>query len=937
MAQEAGREIVGRDDELTVLSVFLRAESEAVALLLEGEAGVGKTTIWRAGLTMALERSYRVLACQPIGAEVQLSYAALGDLLGEVLPTALPELPTPQRRALAAAVLLEDAGEVPPDRRAIALAVLGVLRILARSDPVLVAVDDVQWLDAASAAVLQYAARRLGDERIKLLVALRSAHRQAAVLRLDQALLPERLVRVQPGPLPIGALHRLLHLRLGMTLPRPTLLRLHDASGGNPFYALELARALQQRDRRLAHGQPLPVPATLNELVRDRLAGLPTRVHEVLLVAALLARPTVAAVAAGAASGDRAPADLEAAVAAGIVTLEGEEVRFTHPLLAAGISARVTPTHRRQVHRRLAGVVAGVEERARHLALGADGPDARVAAALDAAARDASARGAPGAAAELGEFAARLTPPRRGHDLQRRRFQAADNHLTSGEVVRARQLLEELVAALPRGGERADALLLLARASYDDFERAVALCEQAVEEAGADDLRAGRAHFLLGDCWAIRGEITRALIHLRTARRLLEPTGDPGLLVIVLSSLAALEDWAGQVTPGLLERALALAETVEARPVYEGPVVTLGRRRMYEDRPEEARAHLHAALDTAIAHGDEDSRVGVLLHLTELECRVGNWAQAAQHAAACLEISEQILLHQHDAALYAKALVEAHLGRVEGAREAAQQGLELAEAGYDEIFRIQNLSVLGFLELSLGNPAEAAQLLRPLPARLTTLGWREPTVYPVWPNAIEALVTTGEMDQARAYIAEFEERAQAYGRPWGLATAARCRGLLHAADGDLLAALAAFERALKAHERVPGQFERGRTLLALGMTQRRAKQKRAARASLQQALAAFEQLGASLWAAKAQAELGRIGGRAAAAPQLTPTEERVAALVAEGRTNKEVAAALFVTVHTVEANLSRIYSKLGVRSRAELAHRLATGHTASGGSSSGKL
>jgi DNA-binding CsgD family transcriptional regulator/TolA-binding protein len=775
-----------------------------------------------------------------------------------------------------------------------------------------------------------------------------------------------------------------------MTLPRPTLLRLHDASGGNPFYALELARALQQRDRRLAHGQPLPVPATLNELVRDRLAGLPTRVHEVLLVAALLARPTVAAVAAGAASGDRAPADLEAAVAAGIVTLEGEEVRFTHPLLAAGISARVTPTHRRQVHRRLAGVVAGVEERARHLALGAEGPDARVAAALDAAARDASARGAPGAAAELGEFAARLTPPRRGHDLQRRRFQAADNHLTSGEVVRARQLLEELVAALPRGGERADALLLLARASYDDFERAVALCEQAVEEAGADDLRAGRAHFLLGDCWAIRGEITRALIHLRTARRLLEPTGDPGLLVIVLSSLAALEDWAGQVTPGLLERALALAETVEARPVYEGPVVTLGRRRMYEDRPEEARAHLHAALDTAIAHGDEDSRVGVLLHLTELECRVGNWAQAAQHAAACLEISEQILLHQHDAALYAKALVEAHLGRVEGAREAAQQGLELAEAGYDEIFRIQNLSVLGFLELSLGNPAEAAQLLRPLPARLTTLGWREPTVYPVWPNAIEALavlrqvgsymasrsqrlaigqtltcanrngssakavraasyfrrsgryngvllVTTGEMDQARAYIAEFEERAQAYGRPWGLATAARCRGLLHAADGDLLAALAAFERALKAHERVPGQFERGRTLLALGMTQRRAKQKRAARASLQQALAAFEQLGASLWAAKAQAELGRIGGRAAAAPQLTPTEERVAALVAEGRTNKEVAAALFVTVHTVEANLSRIYSKLGVRSRAELAHRLATGHTASGGSSSGKL
>lgn len=937
MVQAAGREIVGRDEELAVLSAFLHAESEAVALLLEGEAGVGKTIIWRAGVTMALERSHRVLACQPIGAETRLSYAALGDLLREVLPTALPELPAPQRRALAAAMLLEDAGEVPPDQRTIALAVLGVLRVLARSGPVLVAVDDVQWLDAASAAALQYAVRRLEGERIKLLVALRSVHRQALPLRLDQALPPERLVRLRPGPLPVGALHRLLHLRLGMTLPRPALLRLHQASGGNPFYALELARALQQRGRGIERGQPLPVPATLDEVVGDRLAGLPAGVREMLLVVALLARPTVAAVAAGTAAGDRALADVEAAVTAGIVAPEGEEVRFTHPLLASGIVARATPARCRQVHRRLAGVVAGVEERARHLALGAEGPDVRAAAMLDTAARGALARGAPGGAAELGELAARLTPPGRVDDHRRRRFRAAGYHLTSGEVARARQLLGELIAELPWGGERADALLLLARATYDDFERAVALCEQAVQEAGSDDLRAGQAHFLLGDCWAIRGEITRALVHLRTARKLLEPTSDPGLLVTVLSSLAALEDWAGQATPGLLERALALAETVEARPVYEGPIVTLGRRRMYEDRPGEARAHLHAALDTATACGDEDSRVGVLLHLTELECRAGNWARAAQHAAECLELSEQILLHQHHAALYAKALVEAHLGRVEGAREAAQQGLALAEASHDEIFRIQNLSVLGFLELSLGNTAEAAQLLRPLPARLSALGWREPTVYPVWPNAIEALVTTGELDQARDYLAEFEERAHAYGRPWGLATAARCRGLLHAAGGDLPAALAAFQRALAAHEWVPGPFERGRTLLALGVTRRRAKQKRDARASLQQALTVFEQLGASLWAATARAELGRIGGRAAAGPKLTPTEQRVATLVAEGQTNKEVAAALFVTVHTVEANLSRIYRKLGVRSRAELAHRLATGHVPPGGSPSGKL
>jgi DNA-binding CsgD family transcriptional regulator len=231
--------------------------------------------------------------------------------------------------------------------------------------------------------------------------------------------------------------------------------------------------------------------------------------------------------------------------------------------------------------------------------------------------------------------------------------------------------------------------------------------------------------------------------------------------------------------------------------------------------------------------------------------------------------------------------------------------------------------VLGFLELSLGNVEAADGCLRPLPARVVSLGWNEPTYSPIWPNAIEALIALGELEQARDYANEYEVRAERSTSPWALSTAARCRGLLRAAEGDLNAAFQAFERALAEHARMPGPFERGRTLLALGATLRRARQKRAARESLEAALAIFDQLGAPLWAEKARAELARISGRPRASQELTETERRVAELVAEGRSNKEVAAQLYVSVHTVDAHLTRIYRKLGLRSRAELAHRLA--------------
>jgi DNA-binding CsgD family transcriptional regulator len=271
--------------------------------------------------------------------------------------------------------------------------------------------------------------------------------------------------------------------------------------------------------------------------------------------------------------------------------------------------------------------------------------------------------------------------------------------------------------------------------------------------------------------------------------------------------------------------------------------------------------------------------------------------------------------------LYRKALVDAHRGRIDEARAAAEEAVALSEAVQHTSVRAMILGVLGFLELSLGDAPAADRHLRPV---LTWLDAGEMALasFPASPYAVEALIEVGELEQARELLAQFEREGRELESPWVLALAARLRGLLEAAAGDLPGALVSLERALAEQEGKGWPFERARTLLALGQTQRRAKQKRAARESLQAALAVFEELGSPLWAEKARADLLRLGGRPRGTGELTPTEERVAALVGEGRTNREVSAALYVTERTVEGHLTRVYAKLGVRSRAELARHL---------------
>ncbi|HEY7602728.1 MAG TPA: AAA family ATPase [Gaiellaceae bacterium] len=910
--------VVGREHELETVASFLAlGTTGGHVLVLEGEAGIGKTTLWRAGVDAARELSHVVLRASPAEREAIFAYSVVSDLLEDVHDGVLTELPQPQRRALEVALLRRAFDGAAPEQHTLGVALLGVLRALAASRPVLIAVDDVQWLDPSSSAMLEFATRRLREERVALLLSRREGSTSAAG-RLELTLPEERRLVLRVGPLSMGALHRLLRDRLGTTLARPALRRVHETSGGNPFFALELVRALESAGGRIRPGHPLPVPHTLEAILRERIDALPAGVREVLAEAAALREPTELML-------PNWPA-LERAAEAGLIEISNGEVSFTHPLLASAAYGSLTGVKRRRLHRRLAEVVSDPEERARHLALGAEGPSTEVADALDGAARAAAARGAPEAAVELAELAVRLTPATERRRLLERRVETAGYQLPAGELGAAAATLERLVDELRPGGARADALLLLASAEQR-FKRCLELAMLALSDACGDDARIAKIECYIAELLLIRGASEEALEHARAALASASRAGDAARLAIALSTVSWFETVSAvEPTPGLLEQAVALEEEGLRAGVSDtsSPSFVLGMRLMFSGRLEEARERMRLSLQRAATLGDERGVSAALLHLAELEFRAGNWALAAQHALEGYEHSEQTGREQDmSGLLYATALVDAHLGRSADARSTAARGIALSESCGDEVFRLQHLAVLGFLELSVGDAAAADRILRPLATRLASFGWREPSIYGELPNAIEALLELSELDEARRFLAELEDRLGRVESPWGNASAARCEGLLLAAEGDVPGAVAVLERALALHEKVAQPFDRARTLLALGTAQRRTRKRRAARETLESALTILDELGAGLWAAKARSELARIGGRTPSGDELTPSERRIAELVAEGKTNKEVAALLVIADRTVESALTQVYRKLDVRSRTELARKLA--------------
>jgi DNA-binding CsgD family transcriptional regulator len=914
MAASAG-DVVGRDEQLLAISSFLELDLElsgARALILEGEAGIGKTTLWRAGLDEARARGYRVLACGGAESETRLSFTSLRDLVADVFDDVADKLPSPQRRIIAVILLREEPTGPASAPDTVAVAFLSTLRALAARAPTLLAIDDVQWLDPASASALAFAARRLRTEQIRLLVAQRVGDRRATPLGLDRAF-GDDLRRLRVDALSLGALHRILSSRLDLALTRPALQRVHHTCGGNPLFALEIGRVLRETPELRRADEPLPVPRDVAELLAQRITRLTETGREAVLAAALHNELSAAVVERAA---DRS--GLDEATTAGVLIADRERLRFAHPLFAEA-TISLTPVHRRrEMHRRLAALLDDQEAKAQHLALGTSEPASEVAATLDVAAEGARRRGAIASAAALAEHAARLTPADDLGEVARRTITAAVWWVDAGDMRRCRELVEPLLATLPSGTLRAQALSAKARTAADR-EAYRALIEEALVEAEGSPSDQVQLLFQLCHAYMHSLDFDAARDRAQLTVALAERTGDVGRNVFALSLAGRLH--AGTTAFDMLRRTNELERGTPGFDAYDSAATWLGWWLLANDELDDARQLLADQGSRALDDGDEWSRTWLAWPLTELECRAGNYDAARAYAEEAGELAEQSdNLFALWLSPYCHALVAAHTGDTAAATASAEESLARTRTIHSELFSIRPRIALALLAASEERYVDVLTHLEGLSElALTGPYW---VTYPFWGDLFGALVSLGRLEEAQTLLAEIDDHRHAVERPGTAPTLARCRGLVLAASGSVDEGIAWLEEALRLQEGRPAPLERARTLLALGEAQRRAKQRRVARETLQQALGIFEELGAELWTERARRELTRIGGRAPRGVELTPSELRIAGLVAEGKKNKEVAAALVVTERTVESALTQIYRKLDIRSRTELVRKL---------------
>src|SRR6478609_7359258 len=707
----------GREAELARVSTFLDAVSNGpAALVLGGEAGIGKSAVWLDALELAKARSYRVLSSRPTESEAKLSFAAVGDLLEDVVDEVLDVLPAPQRTALEIALLRVEAGPSPPDRRTLSSAFHSALIVLAEAGPVVLAIDDVGWLDPPSARVVEFAVRRLHDVPIGILITARAEEIDPLPLGLDRALPAERIHRLLVGPITQAATRDLLNEQLSTRLPRSVLLEIDGTAAGNPFLALELGRAMLRKGIDREPAGSLRVPSTLIDLVADRLAGLSDPVKQVLLLTAAASQPTASLIeqAIGGTDADRA---IEAAFDDGVIEASEGRIRPTHPLLATVQYSVSSGPERRDAHRRLAAVVIDQEEQARHLALATDRPDEHVAAALAAASRQASARGAPDAAANLVDLARQLTPADNVQERIHRTIHAGQFAFEAGDLSRAASCLEEAVASAPAGPLRAEALLFLARVRYhsDDARAALALAEQALDEVGDDEELLPHLQLELAAAAEAVGQRDRARTHARQAVALAEDRGADAVLAEALTLVGYHDFLAGEPdAPNTMRRAMKIEGAAATVRPLRSPTFRQAGVAMWMDDLDTARSTFVDLAKRCREGGDEGSLAVILFMLAEVECDAGNWSDGLAYAEESCEITAWTgHLPYRSLSLSAKALLEGHLGLAESARAAAEEGLALAErSGLVQASQF-NLAALAFLELSLDNPKMTHELLWP--------------------------------------------------------------------------------------------------------------------------------------------------------------------------------------------------------------------------------
>ncbi len=903
-----------RPAEEQALDEFLAAAATAPsALLVDGEAGIGKTTVWRLGLTRARARGFRLLCARTVEAESVLAYASLADLLADVEPDAWADLPDPQQMAIERVLLRDTAADTATDQRAVAAAFLSVVDRLADDGPVLLALDDLQWLDPSTAHVIAYAARRLSGP-VGLLATVRTEPRGPGTSSWLQLPRPDALHRITLQPLSAHALEAVVRAELGRPVPRAAMTRVRQISAGNPFYAVELARAFVD-----SVGEALP--PTLTELVQARIGILEPEALEVLLAAACLAGATVELVGGAAAvEHDRLIELLETSERSGIVAIEGNRIRFTHPLLASGVYADASSTQRREMHRRLAAVVEQPELRARHLAMASTTCEPETLAALDEAAASAEGRGAPAAAAELIDMAIAL-----GGDTPERRIRLASNCFAAGEPGRARTLLERAIALLPPGPQRAEALYTLAvvRFMHDGFLEASGLLQRALDDDSPDSPLRVRMSTTLAYALYMAGDLDSAWRRAELAVSLAERLGHPGLLSEALGARATIRFFVGGGIDELsLGRALELEDHNSSTPVMLRPSVEHALMMSCLGDLDTSYELMRTIERRCTDRGEEGELIFVDFYVVVNRIWRGDFVAAKRLANDVTELARQLTAEFPTMlSLVLHAWLAVYEGSEHEARRAVADAIAASKRSGTAWHEAFSLTALGFLEVSLGDYDAAVDTLQPLLSGYVPNSTEISSAL-FLPDAIEALTALVRVEEAEPLVDALEANGRRLDRPWMLAVGARCRALVQAARGDDDAAMQSARTALTEHDRLPMPFERARTQLLLGRLLRR--QRSEATGVLHEALTVFEGLGATLWADRARAELAgtrlqRDRG------VLTPAEQRVAEMVGSGRSNRDVAARLFISSKTVEATLARVYRKLGIRTRAELTQHLNTG------------
>ncbi|HXN78012.1 MAG TPA: AAA family ATPase, partial [Candidatus Dormibacteraeota bacterium] len=905
--------LLGRDSELLAIGEALAAArlGKGSRLLIRGEPGIGKTALLEHAVGQAA--SMRLLAARGVEFEADMPFAGLHELLHPTLGL-LDRLPPIHASAMRSSLGLGP--RIEADRMIIGAAALGLISAYAEEAPLLITVDDAQWLDRASSEAIAFAARRLSADPVAILVAVREGEESPFLA----AGLPELRLSGLDQASATAILERVAASHVSTDVARWML----EATGGNPLALLELGPEAPHMSAS-AHDN-LPVTTSVERSYLRRASGLSESARRVLLVMSASGTAELGLLQRAAAELGLKPSDVEEAeAAAGLVTPLLDRIEFVHPLARAAIYHSASPADRRGAHKALANVMTGpddIDRRAWHLAAAATGWDTPAAAALEEAARRARESTGYSAAASAWTESARLTqqPELRATRL----FNAAENAWLDGRA-------EEAVDLVGAARKLAQALEL--RVDIDNLSGHIALRRGSVGAGYRTLVGAADAIEPVDRLKAIRiladatlstfgaGHPSDMLAAARKSLEMLRPDDPAEFAVFAHVAYGALAILAGHGSDGPkhLHDSVALFKGVPAESSDPLVLMCAGIAGTFLREAEMGRDLLDRALDQAREHAPTAALPAVLFLLGRDAAATDRWPLARAHyeegARVARETTQFTWLAGSIAGL---SWLDALEGRAEECRTHAAEALELAERYGMEIYKAWSMIALGQLELGLGRPEIALRHLLSCESLLAEIAIDDPDLSPA-PDIVDALVRLGRLEEAREASDRYQPTAEAKGQPFALARAARARALL---AGDNSCA-DEFEISLHHHEATSDTFERARTHLYYGERLRRMRRRVDARRQLRAALKTFDQLGAAPWAERAMTELQASGETArirddSSRQQLTPQELQVALTLAEGTTTREAAARLYLSPKTVEYHLRHVYDKLEIRSREEL-------------------